>query len=312
KKEKADLGIALDGDADRIEWGSSRYNSWNTGAYGSYTKQPEKPVVTIQEDSLTYSSEKVHSYTLHCYKEEGGTYTEYKTIDTKDEIISINKLGLEGGSENRIKVTANNNAGASKPSEPVSVYLSSCGEKTVLDKPGDHQTDVDFEWWQVPDYLIAKDNFTVLDGQKVILTAKNVVHLQKGFHANKSGYFHAYLDDCSGATGTNNFKNASTYDEVHNHTEQEVDEINPKNDKEQAFHVEIYPNPADEILTIEVGERNFRYASIEINSLTGKTIYTAITKAPITDIDLSGISSGIYLIRVETETGFVNKKIIVR
>jgi uncharacterized repeat protein (TIGR01451 family) len=60
--------------------------------------------------------------------------------------------------------------------------------------------------------------------------------------------------------------------------------------------IKIYPNPTHSNFTIEISEVN--NAPFEITDITGKIIYTGILKDKLTNVDLSNVADGIYLIRM--------------
>jgi hypothetical protein len=68
----------------------------------------------------------------------------------------------------------------------------------------------------------------------------------------------------------------------------------------------IYPNPTTKNLTIETQQK----ATIEILNIEGQIIKTLKSEEKETTIDLSSISSGIYIIKAKTEKGIVVKKFI--
>lgn len=72
--------------------------------------------------------------------------------------------------------------------------------------------------------------------------------------------------------------------------------------------ITIYPNPVDEILTIE---HNSTIEKIEIYDFSGKNILTNFSSDNHSIIlNVSSLPTGIYLLKITTGTGIVNKKII--
>jgi hypothetical protein len=74
--------------------------------------------------------------------------------------------------------------------------------------------------------------------------------------------------------------------------------------------VEVFPNPATETISV----KGDQIKSIDIFNLTGKLIYTVNKKVQdlITEIDVSKIPKGIYIIKIYTKQGFWNKKVSVQ
>jgi len=73
----------------------------------------------------------------------------------------------------------------------------------------------------------------------------------------------------------------------------------------------VYPNPASSQLHIEVDQRNIN--SYTLTSITGQIVKDEKLNAsgPQTDIDISDLSKGIYLLNISTENGILNKKVII-
>lgn len=73
-----------------------------------------------------------------------------------------------------------------------------------------------------------------------------------------------------------------------------------------ASNIKVYPNPSKGNFTISLEEN----ATITVNDMLGKIIYSAKVKSGNNTIDISNYQSGIYLLNVKNETGSVTKKII--
>ncbi|MCO4814986.1 MAG: endonuclease [Flavobacteriales bacterium] len=73
--------------------------------------------------------------------------------------------------------------------------------------------------------------------------------------------------------------------------------------------IAVYPNPVDDILTIELDEE-LNLESVSIYSLFGKLIYSELSMAS-KEHNVSYLESGVYMIEVVTNSGTAFKKIIV-
>jgi hypothetical protein len=74
----------------------------------------------------------------------------------------------------------------------------------------------------------------------------------------------------------------------------------------------IYPNPADEQLFIELNEPVQRL-SLEIYNITGQLVMNRIFQNTSTvDLDVSGLTKGIYLLKVNTDKGIYNTRVIIQ
>lgn len=70
----------------------------------------------------------------------------------------------------------------------------------------------------------------------------------------------------------------------------------------------VYPNPVKDVLHLEL--TNHTVAKLTISDASGKTIIEITEVQPAETINLSGLSSGIYFVRIETETGIITEKIV--
>ena len=79
--------------------------------------------------------------------------------------------------------------------------------------------------------------------------------------------------------------------------------------------VRIYPNPADDIINIEISNAGGQEIEIELLTVSGQLIYRKEfknSKDPLVkQIDLSGYAKGVYFVRIRQEGAVYNGKIIV-
>lgn len=75
---------------------------------------------------------------------------------------------------------------------------------------------------------------------------------------------------------------------------------------ENTSFINVFPNPVSDNLTIETSAKS----SIEILNIEGQIIKTTNTAVKQTSIDVSNLSSGVYIIKAKTDRGFAVKKLI--
>ena len=77
--------------------------------------------------------------------------------------------------------------------------------------------------------------------------------------------------------------------------------------------VDIYPNPVKDNLLIDFSGRFNYKATVEIMSITGKIIKRIAKEnnRRILNIDLNGISNGLYLIRINQQETSIVRKLVV-
>lgn len=68
----------------------------------------------------------------------------------------------------------------------------------------------------------------------------------------------------------------------------------------------IFPNPANDILNIDLDEK----ATLEIINVQGQIVDTKSLTEKVNDIDLSNLVSGVYTLRIKTESGIAMRKLI--
>lgn len=84
-----------------------------------------------------------------------------------------------------------------------------------------------------------------------------------------------------------------------------------------ADEIKLYPNPAGKYTTLTFANEQNTFATINISDLTGKVLFTNSTNTlnqgdNKIDLDLNGLKSGIYLLRISGTTGNSVKKLIIQ
>jgi len=70
----------------------------------------------------------------------------------------------------------------------------------------------------------------------------------------------------------------------------------------------IYPNPATHTINLNVDG----VCDVEIYSISGQLAYTGKTLSADEAINISGFDAGIYFVRIITESGTYNQKLVIR
>jgi alpha-glucosidase (family GH31 glycosyl hydrolase) len=73
----------------------------------------------------------------------------------------------------------------------------------------------------------------------------------------------------------------------------------------------VYPNPTEQTLNVSIQE-NTGVATFAIKDLRGRTVQTIKATASTQTLDVSELSSGVYLLTVGTELGIANRKFLKR
>jgi hypothetical protein len=90
-----------------------------------------------------------------------------------------------------------------------------------------------------------------------------------------------------------------------------IKNINPSSGLETLdnTNVIVYPNPAKDQLTVAAGTKMSR---IEFVTVAGQTVFTHTVNNTTATLQLAGISSGMYFVKVYSETGVAVKQVIVK
>ena len=79
-----------------------------------------------------------------------------------------------------------------------------------------------------------------------------------------------------------------------------------------AKSVNLYPNPATEMIAVEVSDANIMITGVEVYNVYGQLINTIISTENPLRINVSGLADGMYYVRVTTDSGVVTKNFVKR
>ena len=71
----------------------------------------------------------------------------------------------------------------------------------------------------------------------------------------------------------------------------------------------VYPNPAKDIVTVQ---SSFKVREIEIHNALGQVVLRKQGNQNIETIDVANLQSGTYIVRIKTQRGFANKKLVIK
>ena len=76
--------------------------------------------------------------------------------------------------------------------------------------------------------------------------------------------------------------------------------------------VSIFPNPASDIVTVDLQQAGQLATDVIVTDVQGKTIYSEqLNNEPVVRIPVKSLSEGVYFIEVSTESGIIKRKITV-
>ena len=79
--------------------------------------------------------------------------------------------------------------------------------------------------------------------------------------------------------------------------------------------VNVYPNPANDIVTFNINSKNKADYTIKLIDVTGKTVFEKVMNAnsiTTTTFDCSSLTKGIYIVNVTTQNNSINKKLMIK
>jgi hypothetical protein len=81
-------------------------------------------------------------------------------------------------------------------------------------------------------------------------------------------------------------------------------------DANLASNLSIFPVPASELVTISMGNFEFEKGTMQLYSMLGQLVHSQLIADKSSIIDVSKLSSGVYILNVSTENGFATTKIV--
>ncbi len=82
--------------------------------------------------------------------------------------------------------------------------------------------------------------------------------------------------------------------------------------KETKISASIYPNPANQTVNIVFDNMPEKICDIKLYDITGKQVKSVPIKSDQTKLDISGLSGGLYLLKINQGACHLNKKLIIK
>ena len=78
--------------------------------------------------------------------------------------------------------------------------------------------------------------------------------------------------------------------------------------------ISVYPNPSDDILNIDLGNNTGRFESLELYDINGRLVSTRNISNQVFDVQMnvSNLSSGVYVLKVNSDTDQFSSKVIIK
>ena len=78
-------------------------------------------------------------------------------------------------------------------------------------------------------------------------------------------------------------------------------------------YIKLYPNPSDGLMTLEFhGRADFGEALVSVVGLTGNVYDRFTWHGETTTLNLTGLSKGVYFVKIKTEESLEVRKIVIQ
>jgi len=84
-----------------------------------------------------------------------------------------------------------------------------------------------------------------------------------------------------------------------------------KNNSLNSLNVKVFPNPAIDILNVEVLMKNGEEATIVLENMLGQVVYSTETTQQKNTVNTSSLNTGVYFVKVKTAKGSSVEKVII-
>lgn len=167
--------------------------------------------------------------------------------------------------------------------------------------------------------VAGSSNFTIPTGKKVSLYTGNGITLGAGFHASAGSEFKAGIIDCFTPISSSRLKSAKSDRYDYSDDKPDVILINGKTVDEYIKDLEkkgkdnddfqLYPNPAKDRVFTRITNKNTK---ILIFDMQGRLMFDEqYLEIGLIEIPLTGLSKGVYLVRIKNDNIKRDKKLII-
>ncbi len=137
--------------------------------------------------------------------------------------------------------------------------------------------------------------------------AHKEIVLRDGFHAAQGSDFHAYITPCASCDDTPSRFNPAQI--MENRSQRLTTDQNTLHKTPTVKdYVHIYPNPTQTQVTV-VSEQGI-VNRIRLYDVYGKLLKTVNVNANMAEVDVRELCAGVYVLRVETDSGAVVKRVV--
>jgi len=162
------------------------------------------------------------------------------------------------------------------------------------------------------------NNVVVLSGSTSDFKAAMEVNAGTEFHAQNGSEVHLFTEiihpECIDFTGYLRQKNpmSDAVEEEMSNLNTEIEIQFKKQQPEWDVVIQPNPNQGKYTLLLETSETTTVHANLEIYSLTGNKVYSQVLNTKTTEMNISHLGKGIYIINIIQNNKIINKKLIIQ
>ena len=155
------------------------------------------------------------------------------------------------------------------------------------------------------------NNYHICNGATVLLFAGDEIILSDGFYAEEGSYFQSVITDCSTVSSIPpdyivNSKAGTIYTDTR---------PSPKSLQQPAPFADdatfkVYPNPTRNTLHVEFEGADDPQGTLTVTDIAGVVVFTRECHDPVTQINVSNLTPGLYVVAFRNGNGVVVRKFV--
>ena len=190
-------------------------------------------------------------------------------------------------------------------------YPSACWEKIIMECSRSFSSGTVKAYFTSGKFNNNSFNYHICNGATVLLFAGDEILLTDGFYAEEGSYFQSVIADCSTVSSippdyiVNSKAGVISADTL----------LSPKSLQQPAPFADeatfkAYPNPATNTLHVEFDGTDDPQGTLTVTDITGVAVLTRECHEPVTQLDVSNLTPGLYVVSFRNAQGVVVRKFV--
>ena len=190
-------------------------------------------------------------------------------------------------------------------------YPSACWENIIMECSRSFSSGTVKAYFTSGKFNNNSFNYHICNGATVLLFAGDEILLTDGFYAEEDSYFQSVIIDCSTVSSIppdyiiNSKAGVISADTL----------LSPKSLQQPApfadnATLKVYPNPATNTLHVEFEGTDDPQGTLTVTDLTGVVVLTRECHEPVTRLDVSHLTPGLYVVSFRNAEGVVVRKFV--